>query len=826
MESFNEEAFTQQVNGAFKNYHSILALSRSPLANAQLIAPALVRDAVSPTADERGHGLRLALQWAVAQLAPEPPRQPLGVERSYADPTWRDSRWWLYNILRHRYLEPLHPDEFVEGGRYTETLIALTGIPSADSFFEERNRAVREAAAWLRQHQQSGAATTALRQMALEETLRLLQSQPAAQALLAIAATFDEVFPRELLLAIASDEHIAGAETALTYLTSNRLLLTDDRGADLVLSPVLRAYVYERQSEERRQRRHAHAARHYAAIGDPLQAAEHWQRAAQWAAAARALFAAAPELISELRLEELCEVLARFQPNHLNNEDWRETQVLLSDLLQRLGRREEALAACRRALKATSDASTQARIYRRMGKLYEQQNQLHALGYYRQAEERFVASDPELVTLLKDRAWLHILRREWQQAGSDLDQALRSANPGDHEIKADILDALANLSRHQHNLAQAVEFAQQALALREEIGHLPRIADSFNNLGLLYSAIADHSHALAAFQEALAIYRQIDNRERTAMVLLNSGMAHHLAGRLPEAVEAYRECLTICASDGLVLTQVRVLYNLAEALAELGATEAADYWATGHRLAVEAAFDDEVRDLHLLRDRFPHLLGEPQRPITVPTEQADLPLVTQHDADEQQIFDLIARDGQVTPKSLMAATAISKATATRRLADMARKGILRQQGQGRATAYIAGHPGQPKSEGSAHPATQEIERLEQRLREATLANDIALHEALLADNWLNTNANGTTTSKAQLINLLREQPFAFIAINDEEVAIETYSETALVRGRSIRQRQGPDGTPITQTVRFSRLYARINGQWQIVHAQSTPIRDE
>jgi hypothetical protein len=38
----------------------------------------------------------------------------------------------------------------------------------------------------------------------------------------------------------------------------------------------------------------------------------------------------------------------------------------------------------------------------------------------------------------------------------------------------------------------------------------------------------------------------------------------------------------------------------------------------------------------------------------------------------------------------MAATGVSKATATRRLADMAARGLLVQQGQGRSTAYVGG----------------------------------------------------------------------------------------------------------------------------------------
>jgi hypothetical protein len=105
----SDTSFTQLVNTALRNYQSTLALSRSELANSPLVTPTLVKDEASPTAEERGHGLRLLLQWAVNQLMPGAVAYPLGQYRPLDDPTWRDPRWWRYNILRHRYLEPLHP---------------------------------------------------------------------------------------------------------------------------------------------------------------------------------------------------------------------------------------------------------------------------------------------------------------------------------------------------------------------------------------------------------------------------------------------------------------------------------------------------------------------------------------------------------------------------------------------------------------------------------------------------------------------------------------------------------------------------------------------
>ncbi|MCG8351124.1 MAG: nuclear transport factor 2 family protein [Chloroflexales bacterium] len=116
-----------------------------------------------------------------------------------------------------------------------------------------------------------------------------------------------------------------------------------------------------------------------------------------------------------------------------------------------------------------------------------------------------------------------------------------------------------------------------------------------------------------------------------------------------------------------------------------------------------------------------------------------------------------------------------------------------------------------------------MQDLERQLRTATLQNDIDLHKRLLADTWLNTNANGTVTTKPQLLALLEKQPFAFLAIENEDVLIRHYNAVAIVTGRSTRRRAGSDQQVISQVVRFTRVYTYLEDQWQIVSAQSTPI---
>ena len=421
----------QAVNEAFKQCHSVLALSRSPLAMTALVAPTLVLDDISPTAEDRGRGLRLVLHWAVDQLAPGPVRHRAGEFRPWDDPTWRDPLWWRYNILRHRYLEPLHPDEFIEGGRFTETLVALTGIPSADTFFDERNRAIREVAGLLQRQLEQPTAAAELQRLALAEVQRPLMARPSALALLGIASIFDGVFARSLLLELAKADGIAQSEVELAYLTDHRYILTGDEGQDLLLSTVLRDHI---GLIFRQQRRHAvtawheRAARYYEQNSQSLKTAQHWQRAGRWTQAATVLLRHSADLMDEEQVVTLRTLLAAFPSSKLGPEQWREVQFLLCDLYIASGDTGAAIAACRAALKASDALADQARAYRRLGKLYENRNPMHALGYYRQAEECFAPHAAELVVLLKDRGWLHILRRDWLAAAADLEQALALAN--------------------------------------------------------------------------------------------------------------------------------------------------------------------------------------------------------------------------------------------------------------------------------------------------------------------------------------------------------------------------------------------------------------
>jgi ketosteroid isomerase-like protein len=118
---------------------------------------------------------------------------------------------------------------------------------------------------------------------------------------------------------------------------------------------------------------------------------------------------------------------------------------------------------------------------------------------------------------------------------------------------------------------------------------------------------------------------------------------------------------------------------------------------------------------------------------------------------------------------------------------------------------------------------QVILRLESEGREATLKNDIAANDRLLADNWININPDGSITTKAKLLELLKDGSFKIMSIENDEVMVRVYADTVVVTGRSTTKRAGQGGEVLTRQVRFTRVYARKGQRWQVVSAHNTLI---
>jgi hypothetical protein len=133
-----------------------------------------------------------------------------------------------------------------------------------------------------------------------------------------------------------------------------------------------------------------------------------------------------------------------------------------------------------------------------------------------------------------------------------------------------------------------------------------------------------------------------------------------------------------------------------------------------------------------------------------------------------------------------------------------------------------------------------IKELEGELELALSKDDIATLDRILADDYVEIDAQGGTKKKAEVIELARLRAAAprGVMIGPDktvnDLTIRLYVDSALVIGRTtVRYQfmenqtsspQAPSQNPITiNQERFIRSYAKVDGRWQLVAWQTTAM---
>ena len=118
-----------------------------------------------------------------------------------------------------------------------------------------------------------------------------------------------------------------------------------------------------------------------------------------------------------------------------------------------------------------------------------------------------------------------------------------------------------------------------------------------------------------------------------------------------------------------------------------------------------------------------------------------------------------------------------------------------------------------KSQGSADIA--ELSKLEQVWNDAYVHGNVGPLERLLADDLIVTMTDMAVLTKAQSIGLLRSGHLRFPRYETSDIRIRVYSDAAVVTGRLQRTRT-VDGKNVDDDWRFTKVYVRRSGKWQVV----------
>lgn len=134
-------------------------------------------------------------------------------------------------------------------------------------------------------------------------------------------------------------------------------------------------------------------------------------------------------------------------------------------------------------------------------------------------------------------------------------------------------------------------------------------------------------------------------------------------------------------------------------------------------------------------------------------------------------------------------------------------------------------PSRSGAAGDRGRSVDELRRVQQRRFAATIRADRKELERLLADDLTYTHSNGLVDTKSSLLAALTSGRVAYVEIAPSEIQVRRYGATGILTGRArlaVRARGQENRFP----VRFTEVYVKRGGRWQMVAWQSTRLPDE
>lgn len=118
---------------------------------------------------------------------------------------------------------------------------------------------------------------------------------------------------------------------------------------------------------------------------------------------------------------------------------------------------------------------------------------------------------------------------------------------------------------------------------------------------------------------------------------------------------------------------------------------------------------------------------------------------------------------------------------------------------------------------------EQLKKLEVERNQAMVRTDLPTLERTTASDYTVITPSGQLGDKTQMLADLRSGDLKYQSIEVEDVTVRLYGDAAILSGRrTVKGQHG--GKDISGTDRFTRVYAKRNGQWQAVWFQSTPLR--
>ena len=117
---------------------------------------------------------------------------------------------------------------------------------------------------------------------------------------------------------------------------------------------------------------------------------------------------------------------------------------------------------------------------------------------------------------------------------------------------------------------------------------------------------------------------------------------------------------------------------------------------------------------------------------------------------------------------------------------------------------------------------QAVMQMEEDLRVAISKGDAKAYGRIVGDDYVFTNQDALVRTKAQMVSAYESGSIKYESVKLDDLKVHAYGDTAVVTGRSTQKGQD-NGKDIRGQFRYTRVYVKRQGRWQLVATQVTRI---
>jgi len=138
-----------------------------------------------------------------------------------------------------------------------------------------------------------------------------------------------------------------------------------------------------------------------------------------------------------------------------------------------------------------------------------------------------------------------------------------------------------------------------------------------------------------------------------------------------------------------------------------------------------------------------------------------------------------------------------------------------------AALHVLPHAGTGQSD-LAPGLLQEMKMLEATRNDAIRRKDLETIQRLYAEDFSGVGSTGQRVNRTELLEVFTRQPDGFVGGSDEIAIRPLGPEAVIVSGRlTITRPRDPQSPEVVS--RFTHIFQRRDGRWQMIVGQSTPV---